>query len=234
MSLFLLPENISSHIDRLAMRFWWNPKENCSNFYHHISWSTICSSKTLEGLGLRQAKDFNMALILKLAWQFLTNRNRLWVKFMNAKYLKDLPLQWASAKCTHSIIWRSILKSRDIFFLKAHKTLANGENTNIWFDSWIPDLEDFRPPDQSSTFLTSVHQLINSKTSLWDPNVINYYFDTSIAAAIMKVQIFNSQRHDGWKWTLNNIGNFTVKSAYHLCRSLTHLQTASPRINLQF
>lgn len=37
-----------------------------------VSWDSICSDKLHKGLGLRRVHHMNMALLMKLGWDFIT------------------------------------------------------------------------------------------------------------------------------------------------------------------
>jgi hypothetical protein len=51
-----------------------------------ISWKTICLSKEHKGLGVRQLKEFNLALLGKLCWRMLVDKGHLWFRVLVARY----------------------------------------------------------------------------------------------------------------------------------------------------
>jgi hypothetical protein len=88
MSTFLLPDLICNSLDKIFKDFWWGfPKDKTRNLSLK-SWSSMCIPKALGGLGLRQMKAMNLALITKLGWKFISNQDSLWVKQFRAKYIK--------------------------------------------------------------------------------------------------------------------------------------------------
>jgi hypothetical protein len=53
-----------------------------------ISWDTICLEAMEGGLGVRDLRKMNEALILKLVWQLAQGGDKLWVVVIRAKYCK--------------------------------------------------------------------------------------------------------------------------------------------------
>ena len=79
-----------------------------------MKWSTLCSSKSIGGMGFRDIQNFNMAMLAKQVWRFLNNRDSLLFKVFSSKYfpegnILDIPIP---SKCSYAL--RSILQSRDV------------------------------------------------------------------------------------------------------------------------
>lgn len=53
---------------------------------HLKKWNKICSPKKDGGPGFREAKELNLACVMKLAWGLINKLNYLWVKIMRNKY----------------------------------------------------------------------------------------------------------------------------------------------------
>lgn len=49
----------------------------------------MCLPSEEGGLGFRSLQDINDALVSKLSWKMLTQKDCLWVKLLNCKYLKN-------------------------------------------------------------------------------------------------------------------------------------------------
>lgn len=52
------------------------------------AWESICVLKSAGGLGLRRARDTNIAYITKLGWQLCTELNKTWLKLVRSRYLR--------------------------------------------------------------------------------------------------------------------------------------------------
>ncbi|CAN1830417.1 Putative ribonuclease H protein At1g65750 [Linum perenne] len=82
-----LPVYICEAIDRKIRDFIWGSVDGARKI-HNINWETVCKPKNLGGLGLRNARDLNMAFLIKIAWGILSRPTELWAKVLVSKYLK--------------------------------------------------------------------------------------------------------------------------------------------------
>lgn len=53
-----------NNIDRICRNFLWGHSDDTRKI-HTINWNDVCQPQELGGLGLRQAKDFNLAFLMK-------------------------------------------------------------------------------------------------------------------------------------------------------------------------
>ena len=51
-----------------------------------LAWKRFCQQKKNRGLGLRDAKSYNEALLMKLSWEVYCNSNSLWINVIQNKY----------------------------------------------------------------------------------------------------------------------------------------------------
>ena len=70
----------------MVRKFWWNPKKEGNRLYTPMAWSDICKPLTDRGLGFRSFESFNEAMIAKLAWWVLSNRDSFYVRVLRSKY----------------------------------------------------------------------------------------------------------------------------------------------------
>ena len=69
----------------------------------------MCQLKLVGGLGLRQARNVNLAFLSKLGWNLIHRRDELWVQALRSCYKcgSDLiPRMHATANSSHT--WKSI------------------------------------------------------------------------------------------------------------------------------
>ena len=86
MSSFNIPAKICDKLDSTSRRFWWKPKASVGKFIAWNSWDKLCQPKSLGGLGFKKAKDFNNAMLAKLAWMVASKRDSICVPVARAKY----------------------------------------------------------------------------------------------------------------------------------------------------
>lgn len=77
MNIFLLPAKITRDIERTICKFWWNSKTGDKKGIHWMSWEHLSKHKSVGGMGFRNFKDFNLALLGKQGWRFLTKPSSL-------------------------------------------------------------------------------------------------------------------------------------------------------------
>ncbi|XP_062093869.1 uncharacterized protein LOC133799895 [Humulus lupulus] len=88
MSIFILPSKITAAIDKSCLDFLWGNNGNRSKF-HLPFWEKVCLPKKLGGIGFREGKKWNMALMANFIWATTTKQDCLWVKWISSIYLKE-------------------------------------------------------------------------------------------------------------------------------------------------
>ena len=74
-----------------------------------------------------------MTLMDKLVWQILQGSNKLWVKVLTAKYLKNESILDVTATVGSSALWKGILKTRDRLKEGFSFRVGNGDSS-LWYD----------------------------------------------------------------------------------------------------
>ena len=86
MSAIQFPKEFCYQMDAIIKRFQWNPKSKSRSFLTPMAWSSLYWPQKEGGLGFKRSWDFNQALLSKLAWWVLTEKNCLCVNVLRAKY----------------------------------------------------------------------------------------------------------------------------------------------------
>lgn len=81
MQILPIPVGIIDKIYTLCLKFLWTSK------HPPIAWSTFCVSKENGGMGLKDLRSWNNALIAKTLWNIQMKKNTLWIKLINQIYL---------------------------------------------------------------------------------------------------------------------------------------------------
>jgi hypothetical protein len=137
MSCFKLPDSLYSELNSMYRNFWWGQKCKSKNA-HWVKWSKLCSSKDSSGLGFRDIKVFNMALLAKQGWRLLQQPNSLVFRVLKAKYFPSCDFMDADVGRKPSYAWRSIALAREVLRLGLCWHVGDGRQIRIWRDPWLP------------------------------------------------------------------------------------------------
>jgi hypothetical protein len=116
LSLFPIPARVAKRIEKLQRDFLWGGMGNEFK-YHLVSWDKVCSPISEGGLGIRNLRAFNRALLGKWLWCFGSKRDACWRVVVNSKY-GSLWGGWCSLEPTGAFgvgVWKNIRKGWDSF-----------------------------------------------------------------------------------------------------------------------
>jgi hypothetical protein len=96
MSIYLLPETLIKEIERMLNSFWWGGGVNNKGI-KWLAWDRLTFPKAFGGMGFRDFRSFNLAMIAKQGWNIMTKPHSLVSKIFKARYfpkssLFDAPL----------------------------------------------------------------------------------------------------------------------------------------------
>ena len=125
MSCFLLPQDIIRKLTSAISHFWWSTKDN-NRGLHWIAWKKICTPKDQGGLGFRDFKSFNLALLAKQLWRLIQFPNSLLTRVLKGRYFRNSnPIDVTKAS-TPSYVWRSLMAAQPLLKAGLHKTIGTG------------------------------------------------------------------------------------------------------------
>jgi hypothetical protein len=95
-------------------------------------------------LGVRQLREFNIALLGKWCWRVLVERESLWFRVLATRYGMEFG-RLKNGGRTGSAWWREIVRIRDgtgglregWFRESVTRTVGDGTNTFFWTDPWM-------------------------------------------------------------------------------------------------
>ena len=76
MSCFEIPDSLYDEMTSKIRNFWWGQKRD-ERKMAWLSWEKLCEPKEVGGMGFRELKQFNLALLAKQGWLLQTKRDSL-------------------------------------------------------------------------------------------------------------------------------------------------------------
>lgn len=95
MACFLLPKSLCDKLNSLTRNFWWkgNPDDKGICW---VAWDNLSMAKEQGGMGFRNYRTFNEAMLARQGWRLLMNPQTYWAKFMEGIYFPHTSFLQAS------------------------------------------------------------------------------------------------------------------------------------------
>lgn len=126
LSIFPIPAAVTSRIIRLCRNFLWNSKKPL------VAWSEVCLPKSEGGLGFRDIKCWNNALLAKSLWNIHAKKDTLWVRWVNHVYLRGASIWELSSKKDDSPLLKKIVSIASYFKDTEGSTQAACQKLTEW------------------------------------------------------------------------------------------------------
>ncbi|XP_019178991.1 PREDICTED: uncharacterized protein LOC109174178 [Ipomoea nil] len=206
-------DSVTLSIERTMNRYWWGSGTN--RRIHWKAWDKLCVPKNYGGLGFKDLRKFNLAMLGKQGWRFLTNPNTLVAKVYKARYYPNTSFVDATIGNCPSYCWRSIMAAHDIIVSGVRRRVGNGKSTLIWGHPWLPD--DPSPLVQTEMPIqlrdAPVAGLIDQQTNTWDPHILSDIFIPEDVNRILMIPV-SPDYEDSWYWLGDPRAIYSVRNAY--------------------
>ena len=181
-----------------------------------MSWERLYTPKSEGGMGFKDLRAFNMALLAKQGWRLKQNPDSLSHRVFKAKYFAGCSFMEAQLGKKPSYVWRSIMAARETLEVGSRWIVGNGRSVKIWRDRWLPSPESFKvtSPQGLGTELERVDQLIDSEYGGWKTDLIKENFRPLEVEKILSIPLSPRLLEDSEVWAWSKNGLFTVRSAY--------------------
>ena len=218
MSCFKLLDSLCKDLSSLVSKFWWGQKSD-ERKIPWVSWDKLCKSKNEGGMGFRDLKAFNLALLAKQGWRLLQNTNSLFHHVFQAKYFAGRSFLDAQIGKRPSYAWRSIMAAKSVVEDGIRWSIGNGESVLIWQDKWIPKPDTYKITTPINPLFSNekVSTLIDTEQAVWKSDRINSIFLPHDAESILSIPLSATSPVDHRVWSPTANGLFSVRSAYWIC-----------------
>lgn len=85
MGVFKLPFSVCDDLTRMVRNYWWG-SEKGKRKTHSMAWDQIIKPKAMGGLGFRDCRLLNQAMLVRQAWMLQLNPDSLCAWVLKAKY----------------------------------------------------------------------------------------------------------------------------------------------------
>jgi hypothetical protein len=113
MGIFKLPFGLCDELTKMIRNYWWG-EENGKRKTHWMAWENMMWSKDQGGIGFRDLRLFNQALLARQAWQLLQNPDTLCAQVLRAKYYPNGSLLDTVFAGNSSATWQAIVHGLDL------------------------------------------------------------------------------------------------------------------------
>lgn len=190
MSMFLLPNDITKDFERSLSRYWWGIKENDKCGIHWMKWSRLSKHKSNGGMGFRDFREFNLALLGKQAWRLATQTKTLASKVYKARYFADCHFFDSKLGDNPSLIWRSIWEAKSVVMAGARWKVGDGSQIKIRGHPWLQGVTN---PCVTSKLQglknATVMSLMDMEGQHWDIDILKDLFNQRDQQCILSTNI---------------------------------------------
>jgi hypothetical protein len=144
MGVFKLPFSVCDDLTKLVRNFYWGAKDG-KRKTHWRSWEKLQKPKSQGGLGFRDFRLFNQALLARQAWRLLIKPDSLCARVLKAKYYPNGRLEDTVFSGNASSTWQAITHGLDLLKKGLIWRVGNGQSIRIWRDAWIPRPTTYKP-----------------------------------------------------------------------------------------
>ncbi|XBH85970.1 hypothetical protein VPH35_073750 [Triticum aestivum] len=215
MSVFKLLASICDELTRMMRQYWWGVDKGKRKMAW-LSWDKMRLPKSMGGMGFRDMRGFNQALLAKQAWRLIDMPDSLCARLLKAKYFPAGNLLDSVFSNNGSAVWKGISYGLDLLKKGVIWRVGDGALIRTWRDPWIPRATSFRPitPKRTSR-LNRVSEFLDDNGA-WRMDRLREIFWPMDIDYIVKIRTSPRQRSDFVSWFPEKNDQFLVRSAYRL------------------
>ncbi|CAN1810998.1 Putative ribonuclease H protein At1g65750 [Linum perenne] len=218
MSVYFLPNLLTAELERMMNSFWWGTNGRGGGGINWMAWERICVRKEAGGMGFRDLRNFNLAMLGKQGWKFLTQPDALVTRIFKARYFPRGDFLSAPKGNGPSYVWQSIRRSQTVVHRGSRWRVGNGSNIRVWDDQWLRqdgNLSLITDRDDTLEGL-KVCDLFIPGVLEWDCEMIEALFEPRDALAILNIPLGVGGESDTLIWHYEANGGYSVRSAYRV------------------
>ena len=216
MGIFKIPQTLYHSINSTLAKYWWSQTKDEKKI-HWISWKKLCTPKERGGMGFRDIKAFNLAMLAKQCWRLIHNTHSLFYWVYKSKYFPTCSFMEANLGNNLSYVWRSLLAAREVIREGSIWKVKDGSLIQVSNHKWLPNKPMFPGTPRPQMY---VNELIDRATMQWDKEKIFDLFAYRTRMDILSIPLGSNSACDVLVWKENKSQTFTLKSAYQVACKL--------------
>ena len=180
----------------MVRQFWWGQVKN-EKKVAWMSWERMCLPKDKGGMGFRDLKSFNLAMLAKQGWRLQTNASSLFTRVYKAKYFPNGDFVNAVEGKKASFAWRSIMAAQQLVEQGMRWQVGDGRSIRIWQDKWLSTRSTYRvvTPERAGNHVQMVRDLMSEEKPEWNSVLVKEMFLPQDAEAILSIPIKIGRAH---------------------------------------
>jgi hypothetical protein len=219
MSVFKFSAGLCDELSQIIREFWWGDEFERRKV-HWLGWEKMTRPKIQGGIGFRDLRLFNQALLAKQAWRLLEYPESLCARLLKAKYYPTGELLDTVFPKNVSPCWQGITYGLELLKHGMIWRVNSGSKIRVWRDNWLPR-GNLKPIGNASKIrIKWVSDLIEPSTKTWKEDMVRKIFYPPDAETVLQISIPAFEGDDRLAWSYDQTGIFSVKSAYRLALDL--------------
>jgi hypothetical protein len=210
MSIFKLPTGFHDDYMKLVRNFWWGEDEK-KRKVHWASWDILTCPKNLVGVGLKDTKLMNQALLARQCWRIINKPESLCARLLKSIYFPRGNLLDTVFRQDVSPSWQGIEHGLELLKEGIIYRAGDGRDINMWRDNWITRDYNLKvTPGKTNTRIRRVSQLLRPGSNIWNKDLVNKVCYSHDADWILKLKLPPTPCEDFVAWHYEKSGIFSV------------------------
>lgn len=136
MACCLWQDKSIEEIDKLRCAFFWKGEKSVKGGQCLVAWKTVLLQKQQQGLGIKDLRAHNTALVLKLGNKVLTGSDDPMANWFRKRYLQNSTIQ-LQPRTSDTPTWKLIMSHFQILSSTTQVKIGDGKTTLFWKDKWL-------------------------------------------------------------------------------------------------
>ncbi|XP_075663965.1 uncharacterized protein LOC142633609 [Castanea sativa] len=128
----------AARMESMCAKSWWGQVGD-ERKIHWKRWDKLSTSKMEGGMGFRDLRNFNLAMLAKQGLRMIQGCDLLLYRYFKARYFPRSSFLDAKESPGCSYVWRSLMAALPILRLGYCWRVGNGSSISVVGDRWIPN-----------------------------------------------------------------------------------------------